>query len=182
MPPRDRLSALKIEKFCDLLSHGGHNSGVEECVETGKQERTDYNGDQNLDTGVHVTFGFFVLDGALSANSEFIYFVLNVGQKLFHKLIPRSFLILLFYRLALEVEEFLDLLRYGGHNGGVEERIETGKQECTDNNGDQNLDTGIDVTFGTDVVDGTLSANCERVALFGDLVKKLFHLNYLILS
>jgi len=75
------------------------------------------------------------------------------------------------YGLALEVEEILDLLSHGGHDGGVEECIETGKQESTDNNGDQNLDTGIDVTFGTDVVDGTLSADCEIVALFGDLVK-----------
>jgi hypothetical protein len=86
------------------------------------------------------------------------------------------------YGLALEVEEILDLLSHGGHDGGVEESVQTAEQESTDHDGDQNLDTGIDVTFGTDVVDGTLSTDGEHVALFGNLVKKLFHSKYLVLS
>ena len=86
------------------------------------------------------------------------------------------------YRLALEVEEIFDLLSHGGHDGGIEESVQTAEQESTDHDGDQNLDAGIDVTFGTDVVDGTLSTDGEHVALFGNLVKKLFHSKYLVLS
>ena len=51
------------------------------------------------------------------------------------------------YRLALEVEEILDLLSHSGHDGGVEESIQTAEQESTDHDGDQNLDAGIDVTL-----------------------------------
>jgi len=72
---------------------------------------------------------------------------------------------------ALEVEKILDLLSHGGHDGGVEECVEAAEQESADNHGDEDLNAGIDVAFGTDVVDGTLSADCEIVALFGDLVK-----------
>ena len=84
---------------------------------------------------------------------------------------------LMVFGLALEVEEILDLLSHGGHDGGVEKRIETAEQESTDNNGDQNLDTGIDVAFGADVVDCTLSTDSEHVALFGNLVKYFFIVN-----
>lgn len=45
MPPRMVLSALVIEELLDLLSHGGHDGGVEERIETCEQECADDDGD-----------------------------------------------------------------------------------------------------------------------------------------
>lgn len=36
MPPLCCLSALVIEELLNLLSYGGHDGGVKECVETGE--------------------------------------------------------------------------------------------------------------------------------------------------
>ena len=73
------------------------------------------------------------------------------------------------------VEQILHLLGDGGHNGVVEERIETCEQESADNNGDQDLDAGIDVAFGLNVVNGGLGADGELIELVLDFVEKLSH-------
>ena len=46
---------------------------------------------------------------------------------------------LICFGLACEVEEFGDLVRYRGHDGGVEERVKTAEEESTDDNGNENL-------------------------------------------
>ena len=76
---------------------------------------------------------------------------------------------------ALEVEELLDLLRYGGHDGGVEERIETCEQESTDDNGDEDLNAGVDVAFSSYVLDCGLGADCHFSCLVLDISEKLLH-------
>ena len=79
------------------------------------------------------------------------------------------------YGLALEVEEILDLLSHGGHDGGVEERIETCEQECADDDCDEDLDAGIDVAFGLHVLDCGLGTDCHFGCLGLNVGEKLFH-------
>jgi len=49
--------------------------------------------------------------------------------------------------LTLVIEEFLNSLSYSGHNGGVEEGVKTREKKCADYYSDQDLNTGIDVSF-----------------------------------
>lgn len=49
--------------------------------------------------------------------------------------------------LACVIEQALNLGRYGRHNGGVKEYIQTAEQEHSDDNGDENLYAGIDITL-----------------------------------
>ena len=84
MPPRYYLSALEVEEIGDLLSHGGHDSGVEERVETGKQECADDDCDKDLDAGIDVACGLHVLDCGLGADGQYGYLVLDGVEKLLH--------------------------------------------------------------------------------------------------
>jgi len=77
--------ALEVEQLLDLLSHGGHDGGVEERIETCEQECADDNGDEDLDAGVDVAFSSYVLDCGLGTNGHFGCLGLNVGEKLFHR-------------------------------------------------------------------------------------------------
>jgi hypothetical protein len=77
--------------------------------------------------------------------------------------------------LAREVEELGDLGGHSGHDGSVEECIETGEEERADDNSDKDLYAGIDVTLSTSVGDGSLGAGCDGIDLVGDGVKELFH-------
>ena len=85
MPPRVVLSALEVEEPLDLLSHGGHDGGVEERVETGEQECADDDCDEDLDAGVDVAFSLYVLDSGLCTDCHFGCLVLNGVEKLLHK-------------------------------------------------------------------------------------------------
>ena len=76
---------------------------------------------------------------------------------------------------ALVIEELLDLLSHSGHDGGVEERIETCEQECADDHSDKDLDAGVNVAFAAGIGNGGLGADCESVELVGDGVDDLFH-------
>ena len=49
------------EHFLDFLCYGRHNSVSEQCIKTAKQQRTDYNRNQNLYAAV--MFGQFLNDG-----------------------------------------------------------------------------------------------------------------------
>ncbi len=84
MPPRSSLSALEVEEFLDLLRYGGHDGGVEECIETCKQECADYDGNEDLHSGVDVAFSSYVLDSGLGADRHSDYLGLKIGEKLFH--------------------------------------------------------------------------------------------------
>ena len=75
---------------------------------------------------------------------------------------------------ALIIEELRDLRGHGGHDSGVEKRVETGEQECADDDCDQDLDAGIDVTFSLHVFDCALSADCHFGCLVLDISEKLF--------
>ena len=49
--------------------------------------------------------------------------------------------------LACVVEKPLNLGGHGGHDGAVEQQIQSAEQECADNYSDENLYAGIDITL-----------------------------------
>ena len=57
-------------------------------------------------------------------------------------------------RSAVIAEEFRDLRSHGRHDRRVEERVEPGEQERADDDRDENLHAGVDVTLAAGV--------CER--------------------
>ena len=85
MPPRMVLSALVIEELLDLLSHSGHDGGVEERIETCEQECADDDGDEDLNAGIDVAFSSYVLDCGLGTDGHFGCLVLDISEKLLHK-------------------------------------------------------------------------------------------------
>lgn len=130
MPPLCCLSALVIEELLNLLSYGGHDSAIEEGIKTRKQERSYYYCDKDLDAGINVTFRFYVFNCILGTVGEVCSLVLDDIKNLFHIIFPRTFFIFirwLLYRLTLIVKEILDFLGNGGHDGSVEECVETGE-------------------------------------------------------
>ena len=83
------------------------------------------------------------------------------------------------FGLACVIEQALNLGRYGRHNGGVKEYIQTCEQERSDNNGDENFYAGVNIAFGLLAGDsGADGGNCG-VYLVSDLLEHIF---YLILS
>ena len=83
------------------------------------------------------------------------------------------------FGLARVIEQALNLGRYGGHNGGVKEHIQTAEQERPDNNGDENFYAGVNIALrllaGNSGTDG---GNCG-IYLVSDFLEHIF---YLILS
>ena len=83
------------------------------------------------------------------------------------------------FGLARVIEQALNLGRYGRHNGGVKERIQTCEQERSDDNGDENFYAGVNIALrllaGNSGADG---GNCG-VYLVSDFFEHIF---YLILS
>ena len=83
------------------------------------------------------------------------------------------------FGLACVIEQALNLGRYGGHNGGVKEHIQTAEQERSDDNGDENFYAGVNIAFGLLAGNsGANGGNCG-VHLVSDFLEHIF---YLILS
>ena len=83
------------------------------------------------------------------------------------------------FGLACVIEQALNLGRYGRHNGGVKERIQTAEQECADNNGDENFYAGVNIALRLLAGDsGADGGNCG-IYLISDFLEHIF---YLILS
>ena len=83
------------------------------------------------------------------------------------------------FGLACVIEQALNLGRYGRHNGGVKEYIQTCEQERADNNGDENFHAGVNITLRLLAGDsGTDGGNCG-IYLVSDFLEHIF---YLILS
>ena len=75
--------AREVEELGDLGGHGGHDRGVEECVETGEEERADYDRDKDLYAAIDVAFAASVGDGGLSAGDDGVELVGNGVKELF---------------------------------------------------------------------------------------------------
>ncbi len=83
------------------------------------------------------------------------------------------------FGLACVIEQALNLSRYGGHNGGVKEHIQTCEQERSDNNGNKNFYAGVNIPLSLLAGDsGTSGGNCGA-NLGSDFLEHIF---YLILS
>ena len=83
------------------------------------------------------------------------------------------------FGLACVIEQALNLGRYGRHNGGVKEYIQTAEQERADNNGDENFYAGVNIALRLLAGDsGANGGNCGAY-LVSDFLEHIF---YLILS
>ena len=70
------------------------------------------------------------------------------------------------FSLTCVVKETLDLGCNRRHDGCVEKCIKTGKKQCTDNNGDQNLNTGIHIRLSSTTRSITLAREKSRSSGF----------------
>ena len=78
------------------------------------------------------------------------------------------------FGLACVIEQALNLGRYGRHNGGVKEYIQTAEQERADNNGDENFYAGVNIALRLLAGDsGANGGNCG-VYLVSDLLEHKF--------
>ncbi len=77
--------------------------------------------------------------------------------------------------LACVVEQGLDLVGDGGHDGAVEQGIQASQQQGTDDYGNQNLYAGVHIALGLTVGDGGVGGHGHSVHLLGNLVKNLLH-------
>jgi len=91
--------------------------------------------------------------------------------------LPQSFLICLWVNgcLTLVVKQAVNLCGECRDNIGVEKGIESGKQECTDDYGDQNLDSGINIAFRLLGDNSGLNGNSRALASVLDFLNELFH-------
>ena len=78
------------------------------------------------------------------------------------------------FGLARVIEQALNLGRYGRHNGGVKEHIQTCEQERPDDNGDENFYAGVNIALRLLAGDsGANGGNCG-VYLVSDLLEHKF--------
>ena len=80
------LSAAKAEKLGDLAGHGGHDCGVKQRIQTAEEQRTDNNGDKNLNAGIDIALSLLVGDCALGGYDCGINLVLDFLK---HNFLPR---------------------------------------------------------------------------------------------
>ena len=73
-----------VEHTLNLGVETRDDNGVKESVQTCKYNSTDDHSYDYLHTRINVAFGFDALDGALCADSERIYLVLDIVNKIFH--------------------------------------------------------------------------------------------------
>ena len=77
------------------------------------------------------------------------------------------------FGLTCVIEQALNLGGDSGHNGAVEQQIQSAEQESTDNDGNENLYAGIDITLSLFTGDSSAdSGNCG-VYLVSDFLKHI---------
>ena len=79
-------------------------------------------------------------------------------------------------RSAVIAEEFSYLRSHSRHDRRVEERVESGEKKRTDNDRDEDLYAGVDVTLATGVCERDLRAGSDGGELVLDGVDDLFHI------
>lgn len=76
------------------------------------------------------------------------------------------------------VEHVADLGVQARKDNAVEECVQTDENDATDNNADDDLDCGVDISFTRLGCEGGLGTNGKLGCLGIDLVDKLFHLMF----
>ena len=162
----DERLGLVVEQPGDLGGQSREDRAVEERVKSGEQECADDDGNENLHAGVNIALRFLGCDNSLELSRNGIHFVFDFLKHDFHL----TFLCGL-DGSALVVEEILNLRGHGRHDRGVEERIETGEQECADDDGNENLHTGVHITLGFLGCEGGLCLDCDGIDLVFDFLE-----------
>ena len=75
---------------------------------------------------------------------------------------------------AAKAEKLGDLAGHGGHDGCVEQRIQTAEEQRTDYYGDKNFYAGIDIALGLLIGDCALGGNNCGIDLVSDFLKHNF--------
>ena len=75
---------------------------------------------------------------------------------------------------AAKAEKLGNFGSYRGHDGAVEQRIQTAEEQCADDNCDQNLHAGIDIAFCLSVGNSALGGNDCGIYLVSDFLKHNF--------
>lgn len=78
------------------------------------------------------------------------------------------------FGLACVIEQALNLGRYGRHNGGVKEHIQTAEQERSDDNGDENFYAGVNIALRLLAGDSSADGGNCGVYLVSDLLEHKF--------
>ena len=76
---------------------------------------------------------------------------------------------------AAVIEHALNLGGKSGHDGGVEEEIETCEDDTADDNADDDFHTGVDIALAGGGLDGSLCGNNRLVELVLDVVNEILH-------
>ena len=76
---------------------------------------------------------------------------------------------------AAVIEHALNLGGKSGHDGGVEEEIETCEDDTADYDSNDNLDAGIDIALTRSGLDGSLCGDDCAVELALDVVNEILH-------
>ena len=76
---------------------------------------------------------------------------------------------------AAVIEHALNLGGKSGHDGGVEEEIETCEDDTADYDSNDNLHAGVDISFTGSGLDGSLCGDDCAVELALDVVKEILH-------
>ena len=74
---------------------------------------------------------------------------------------------------AAKTEKLGDLAGHGGHDGCVEQRIQTAEEQRTDYYGDKNFYAGIDIAFSLLISDGALDGKDCGIDLVLDFLKHI---------
>ena len=74
---------------------------------------------------------------------------------------------------AAKAEKLGNFGRYRGHDGCVEQRIQTAEEQRADDNGDKNLNAGIDIALSLLVGDSALGGNDCGIDLVLDFLKHI---------
>ena len=77
-------------------------------------------------------------------------------------------------KVAVVVKERSDSVGDGGHDVGLEKRIQTGKQERADNNGNENFHARIDITLCLFAFKCAFRLDCKCIGFAGCVLESAF--------
>ena len=177
--------AAVVEHLTDLSGERGDDRAVEEEIETGEDDTTDNDTDDDLHARVDIALTGGGLDGGLGRNDCLVELVLDAVDEILHVFFTSFFLCFFDFGFSLTTAGQFSLtgvvkhaLNLGGQSGddrGVEECVETCEEYAADYDTDDDLDTGIDIALTGGGLDSGSCGDDGGVALVLDGVDKLFH-------
>jgi len=159
-----------VEQTVDFGSQRGQDICVEQSVETGKQERPDYDGNENLYAAVNIALRLLAGDSCADGGRCVANLILNFLK---HRLLPQSFFFYWLWMdgLACVVEQTVDLSGQSRDDVRVEQSVETGEQERPDYDGNENLHAAVNIAFSLLICDGCADGGSCGTNLILDFLK-----------